>query len=239
MKYIDKSNNRALAFMEALQQHLANNPNHPDYEKGSFRKQHYKDVFMALLFCQGGVCAYTEELMWKKARLIESDWQNGAYVGKIVPQFVDMDIEHFDPKTKKTKGWGWENLFVVGVAVNRKNKLASEVFDFFKPDKIDFDVSEYVNYNFETHKFGVKAKWNEQPDMKAKIKKMIQVLGLNYGTTQGRRESYFEDKKGEITHYNQSFEDVQKNLYQFFTAFALSKEYLENLINPPTLPSLP
>jgi hypothetical protein len=227
MKTINKTNNRATAFQNALTQHLANNTQHPDYKEGSFRRQFYKDVFMALLYCQGGLCAYTEELICDVEALREIDWQNGVYVGELIPQNRDADIEHFDSTLKTAQGWDWDNLFAVGVAINRKNKLAKGVHNFFKPDLPTHNPHDYLAYNFATHLFVVKpALKQNNPPQAEDVQDMINVLGLNYGTTKDRRKRYLLDKQVDIQNGLKTYESVRAEIYQFFTAFEMSKDDL-------------
>jgi hypothetical protein len=228
MKTINKNENRATAFQNALTQHLASHAQHPDYEAGSFRKDFYKDVFMALLYCQGGLCAYTEELICDVKYLHAMDWQNGAYVGELIPQNYDADIEHFDSTLKTAQGWDWDNLFAVGVAVNRKNKLAKRVHTFFKPDLPTHNPHDYLVYNFSTHRFAVKSSLRQNnPNQAEQVQVMIEVLGLNYGTIISRRERYLLDKQTDIKAGLKTYDSVRTEIYQFFTAFEMSKDDLK------------
>ncbi|TAE08033.1 MAG: hypothetical protein EAZ95_17635 [Bacteroidetes bacterium] len=228
MKTINKSENRATAFQNALTQHLASHAQHPDYEAGSFRNRFYKDVFMALLYCQGGLCAYTEELICDVETLRGIDWQNGVYVGEVIPQGRDADIEHFDSTLKPAQGWDWDNLFAVGVAVNRKNKLAKGVHNFFKPDLPTYNPHDYLAYDFATHFFVVKpALKQNNPQQAEQVQAMINVLGLNYGTTKDRRKRYLLDKQADIQKGLKTYDSVRAEIYQFFTAFEMSKDDLK------------
>jgi hypothetical protein len=233
MKPINKTQNKATKFVADLTTHLATNSNHPDYETGKFRDIFYKDVFVALLFCQNGLCAYTEELICDVANLKETDWENGVYIGEIIPQNYDADIEHFDSTLKQTQGWLLENLFAVGVAINRKNKHTKPVYSFINPSLANYKPENYLSYDFSTHKFVTKTKIViEDPVLAKQVKEMIEVLGLNYGTTRDRRARYLSEKAVDIQKGQKSFEEVRATLYQFFTAFEMCK--IEFSIKLPT-----
>jgi hypothetical protein len=229
MKPIDKSNNRAKVFEKALEEHLKTNSNHPDYES-SFKDKHYKDVFMALLFCQNGLCAYTESLLCKKDSLKESDWKEGKYVGELIPKKIDSDIEHFDSELKEHKGWLWGNLFVARVYVNRKIKGSENVFTFFKPDLKTYKPHKFLEYDFATHLFVVNSKLLiKEPEKAKKVKEMIQVLGLNATTIKDNREAYLNDFAIDVQSGLKTYDSLKNQIYQFHTAFEMSKEYFEKL----------
>lgn len=93
----------------------------PDYHNDS--KYYSNDIFVALLFCQNGLFAYTEKQLIKTEELekaIQQFDENGKYLGKR-PECA-ADLEHFDSQKNAENGWAWDNFFVVYDSINQKVK---------------------------------------------------------------------------------------------------------------------
>lgn len=185
--------------------------------------KYYKDVLCSLINCQEGLCAYTEY------RLISNEFieqladffdENGRFTD-VRPE-LPMDIEHFDSLLKQEQGWSWDNLFGVFNSINRDVKRIREaelckngesVFEIFKPDNPEYDPHKYLKYDIEQHMF------YPNPELDSgvfdEIKKMIYVLGLNYGFIRMKRKEY-------LSEYLKSKEYMNEpQINQFHTAIEL------------------
>jgi len=190
-----------------------------------------------LLFCQKGLCAYTEVQLCPQDDLKPEFWENGKY--KFTTKTFDGDLEHFDEslKSKDTdeigkKDWLWDNLFMVDTGTN-KRKGTKEVDYILKPDEADYNEFELLDYNIETHQFVANLLLSE--DIRKRINRMInEVLGINFPNLVDKRrnlivksiecgmdssvnqfptafEFYKREKKRNDFLYNQLEENVQSN----------------------------
>lgn len=189
MRKINKENTLAKVFESARQP--------TEYNSTGFK--FYYDVYFSLLYCQEGLCAYTEKrLLFRTQEEIEQVFENGRYAHKInnkKVKFVEVfgDIEHFNQTLKNTQGWDWDNLLVVYSPVNRdikrqtepkfrekcaeKKWLFEEVMQLLKPDKSDYQWDTYLEYNISKHRFV--AKTNLEDELADKIEGILKVLGIN------------------------------------------------------------
>ncbi len=227
MKNITKLNVLSTNYRKELEKYIGNKKEYPKYESGTFRTKHYTSVYINLLACQKGVCAYSEALITKKDFLLDEFWKNGEYIGEIKTKELDGDIDHFNPKTKKTKGWEWSNLFVVMGYINKKIKGLKIINPIFKPDNIHYEPYKYMKFNFKTQLFVPLVKLEyEDVEIFEDVKNMISWLGLNSETIKSRRTEMLLRFKKDIDSGIRTIEYIEKNeLSEFFTAFEMSKNY--------------
>jgi len=172
MQKIDKSNIRSTKYKEWVE---AIEGDHPPYRSNH---AHVKDIKMSLLACQNGLCAYTEELLCDRALLSDENWVDGKYVGAFNGQnLINGDLEHFDCTLKETKGYLWDNLFMVNSNINCRVKGTQPVDNILKPDSDDYDPYKYLQFDDDTNTFI--ANQNLSNDDKARVEEMIIILGIN------------------------------------------------------------
>lgn len=181
----------------------------------------YIDVLMNLLYCQKGVCAYTEMPLCEPELLTPDNWENGKYQIKDEKPERFGEIDHFNPDKKDDKYWDLENLFVVLERVNRL-KRTKKVADRFKPDSPEYAPENFLEYDFITGRF------RPQLDIKNKdlalynsIEEMIKVLNLNYGLIPRERKKFLR----QIVVYRRINEPIQ--IDRFFTACRMTGLYVE------------
>jgi hypothetical protein len=149
---------------------------------------YYYDVFMNLLYCQKGVCAYTEMFLCSDHLLDENNWENGRYNSK-KPGFLG-ELDHFDHQLKAGKYWEWDNLFVVLEKVNRR-KGTKEVDKIFKPDTPGYDPMVFLEYN-EKYDIFIPHKGIKDEIKKECIQRMIEVLQLNFDPIRRERRRFLK-----------------------------------------------
>ncbi len=212
MRKINKINTLATVFATAIQPQKYNSTNF----------EFYYDVYFSLLYCQEGLCAYTEKrLLFKTQEEIEQVFENGEYSYKIEDKKIKFtevfgDLEHFNQTLKETQPWAWDNLFVVYSAVNQnikrieepkfRKKCLKEKWNFtetmllLKPDLHDYQWDKYLEYNSADHIFVAKIDLEE--DLAEKIESVLKVLGINCEPIRQERIAKIETwlsliKKGE------------------------------------------
>ncbi len=183
MRRIDKSKILSTKYKKWLDKQNRDKKKHP--EKSVYRK----DVVMNLLHCQKGLCAYTETLLCEDETLLsEENWQDGRY--NVDNPSFEGDLEHFDPNLKEKQNWEWDNLFV---SRHKPNVLKSDqgVDYILKPDSPDYDPMKLLTYVKKYHVFRPHSGLKDE-NVIARIKEMIEVLQLNYGTYREKRKKYFK-----------------------------------------------
>jgi hypothetical protein len=195
--------------------------NHPKYDKNSYQKPHYYTIKMELLRCQDGLCAYTEKRLCPAALYESSKWASGAYVydkNTKIPDISDAkgDLEHFDSSLKLTKGWLWDNFFVIDSYVNRRKQQGS-VLPIFKPDNPDYDPHDWLEYDMEIHEFLPKRNLIDSPEDYHAVETMLEVLGINL--MKEERRIYLADKIDDIQMHFKTIAQIRAKLEQFPTAF--------------------
>jgi glycogen debranching enzyme len=111
---------------------------HPKYN--SSNNKYYIDIKMSLLYCQKGLCAYTEELLCDLDLITEDNWSEERYITELNNQnLTNGDLEHFDESLKEKQAWLWDNLFFVNGDINRKVKCSKAIQPILKPDSSDYD----------------------------------------------------------------------------------------------------
>lgn len=181
MRRIDKTEILSTHYREWVERLEHDHAVHP--QAGPY----YYDVVMNLLYCQKGVCAYTEMIVCDPVLIDKSNWENGVY--KIKKPDVRGSLEHFDPALKERKFWDWNNLFIVDFKVNIK-KGSSKVDEIMKPDSPGYDPFKLLKYNKHTHRFFPNPGIGDD-ETRARIKRMIDVLQLNNGTVCYERKTFF------------------------------------------------
>ena len=199
-----------------------NNQTHPKY---SSSQKYYKDVLVSLLFCQQGLCAYTEILIAEKERCGPDHFDEaGRYIEreKLESSF-SAQLDHFDSRLKEKYGWSWENFFAISDKINIE-KGTQPIDEILKPDSPEYDPDKLLSYNEKRHLFHANPAIEDEK-MIERIEKMILVLGLNQGTIKDNRRAYLEPKKKGLK-WGKEIEPV----YQFFTAFEMVKRRVRPLL---------
>jgi hypothetical protein len=148
MKKIDKSQILSKDYKEWLE-NLENN-NHPKYNSSNFK--YYNDIKMSLLYCQNGLCAYTEQLLCDSKYITDDNWDEKKYkrsLSKDDKNSIQGDLEHFDESLKKNKAWSWDNFFVVATHNNCRIKGTKAIKYILKPDDENYDPYKYLEFDFE------------------------------------------------------------------------------------------
>ena len=104
-----------------------------------------------LLFCQKGVCAYSEILLCKEPLYEINRWNNGRYQAPIGTNYFGS-LDHFNSGLKKNKAWLWDNLFMVHSDLNR-DKAQKEISILPKPDTTNYAPENYLDYDIVNHIF--------------------------------------------------------------------------------------
>jgi len=162
---------------------------HPPYNS-SEKKEYYMDIKMSLLYCQNGLCAYTEEVLCDPKFLALQNWDNDKYIKDLTQLekgFIEGDLDHFDESLKSDYAFLWENLFVVKTHNNCRIKgTKSIIHNILKPDAEDYDPSKYLEFNFDMGVFIPNIHLSDKE--KIDVKYMIDTLGLNCVDYQRKRQ---------------------------------------------------
>ena len=151
---------------------------HPDYNSAS--NKHYWDIKMSLLFCQGGLCAYTEQSLCDTSWIEKNHWNDSKYSRLLTKNDKDTiqgDLEHFDESLKEKNGWSWDNFFVVSAHVNRCIKGRKSIKTILKPDISQYEAEKNLVFDFETGVFAPNPALDEED--RRDVLSMIDVLGIN------------------------------------------------------------
>ncbi len=159
---------------------------HPKYDAGNV---HYFDLRMSLFYCQKGLCAYTEEKLCKPHFLTKDKWNNGKYIEKKENIKTKGHVEHFNESLKITKGWLWDNLFMVDGDINI-SKGTKPIKDILKPYSPNYNEYKYLQFDYETDTFFAHIDLTDEE--REDVNYMIKTLGLN---SVQRREDMIEDLK--------------------------------------------
>lgn len=213
MRKIDKSERISEKYHQWLEELNKNNKPHPGFSNKKKYKLYYDDVVMNLLYCQKGLCAYTEKFLCGKDLLTGENWVNGKYAK--APEKIG-ELDHFNPDLKGKKFWEWDNLFVILESVNRR-KSKKKVFEILKPDSQDYDPFKFLDYDKKTNRFVVNGGIKD-PDQIDQIEYMIDTLKLNFGPIKSEREEYLN-----LVKFDQEYSSARP-IYQFFTAYEMSKK---------------
>lgn len=151
---------------------------HPPYN--SSNNSHYFDIKMSLLYCQDGLCAYTEQMLCDTKFIAPTNWDKNKYT-KILQQneinSIQGDLEHFDESLKPANAWLWDNLFIVQTHTNCRIKGTKPINIILKPDSPSYDENKYLQFDFTS---GVFTPHNDLTSTeKQEVQKMIEILGIN------------------------------------------------------------
>ena len=203
---------------------------HEPYES-KFKRDYYTDIKMSLLYCQNGLCAYTEQMICEPNFINEINWNDEKYknLEKLEKYKIQGDLEHFDESLKPKNAFLWYNFFVVSTHVNCRVKGRKEIIkDILKPDAKDYNPYEYLdlikddtNRDIDVYIFSPNKNLsiNKQKD----IKYMIDILGLNCIDYQRQKQLNEWKDRYEI--------GLEVTPYQYITAWNMTLTQLkeENL----------
>jgi hypothetical protein len=179
MRKIDKSQILSKDYREWLED--LKDREHPKYYSNH---KYYFDIKMSLLFCQKGLCAYTEKLLCDPRFITEDNWNNKKYktkLTKIEKNSIQGDMEHFDESLKDKKGWLWDNLFIVDTHINCRVKGKKSIKNILKPDSPDYDPYRYLEFFIDKDNDVYIFIPNSNLSIKEQrdVAYMIETLGLN------------------------------------------------------------
>ena len=187
MRKIDKTKIFASQYKTWIDSLDKQNKPHPPYN--SSNNEYYYDIVMNLLYCQRGLCAYTEVKLYDISKFKESDWKDGKYLGE--KNIWKGQLDHFVPKADKNfkSYWSWDNFFMVESDTNRV-KSNQSVDVILKPDREGYDEFQLFDYDSVTHMFIANT---DLPNLENnQVEKMIDLLGLNHCTLVSRRKEIVE-----------------------------------------------
>lgn len=186
---------------------------HPIYNSSS--NKYYDDIKMSLLYCQKGLCAYTEEILCDEKYFDISNWDNVKYNTSLTIEDKDKiqgDLEHFDESLKPQKAWLWDNLFVVHTHINCRVKHTKPVKNILKPDSPTYDPYKYLDFDYETGVFFPNI--NLLENEKKEVSYMIEILGLN---------CLFSQRKKQLQEWKDRIDvGLSVNPYRFITAWNMT-----------------
>ena len=161
--------------------------NHPQYN--SSKNKYYHDIKMSLLYCQQGLCAYTEQMLCDTSYIDSINWDTEKYIKKLTQDdknAIQGDLEHFDESLKSKNAWLWDNLFIVTTHNNCRIKGSKAVKHILKPDSIDYDPNKYLTFDSEEGIFGANGVLSDSE--KEDVEYMIRTLGLNCISDERKRQ---------------------------------------------------
>lgn len=186
---------------------------HPAYN--SSNNEYYHDIKMSLLYCQKGLCAYTEEILCDEKYFNISNWNDVKYNTLLTQEQkneIQGDLEHFDESLKPQKGWLWDNLFIAHVHVNRNIKKSKPIKNILKPDSPTYDPYKYLDFDYETGIFFPNT--NLEQSEKDDVAYMIEILGIN---------CFFSQRKKQLQEWKDRIDvGLNVNPYRFITAWNMT-----------------
>lgn len=217
MRKIDKSNILSKEYKEWLDGLVDNE--HPEYNSSKFK--YYYDIKMSLLYCQDGLCAYTEQLLCEDKYISIDNWDDDKYIKELTKEdkhSIQGDLEHFDESLKKKKAWLWSNLFIVSTHNNCRIKGTKPIKDILKPDSKDYDPYKYLDFDYEEGIFIPNI--NLSKDEKEDVTYMIRILGLN---------CILNDRNKQLKDWIDMNElGLKVTPYRYFTAWDMTLKKLDN-----------
>ncbi|MCP4155837.1 MAG: hypothetical protein GY757_49385 [bacterium] len=247
MRRIDKKTILSTCYKEWVDKLDRDQELHPDRDECG---KYYLDVLMNLLYCQKGVCAYTEMRLCRPEDIDEKVWKNGRYKKKKadmigVPDHSEPDkkkkqswswqkgknkrkkpdeiasLDHFDPDDKEKQYWKWGNLFAMHDYFNSKKSTRKVEDKRFKPDLQDYDPFKLLEYDFKNHYF-LPHRNIEDWNERDRIMETLDILQINNGFVRYERETYFQQIFAD-NKVNRSFQPDR-----FYTAFEMWKDKIVN-----------
>jgi len=214
MKKIDKSkilSEEYLEWMKALKE------THPEYKSSH---KYIKDIKMNLLYCQNGLCAYTEEQLCDLELLKESCWKDGRYIQTLEDEdLVNGDLEHFDCTLKENQAYFWDNLFMVNSNINCRVKGTKSINSILKPDSESYDPFKYLEFDDKINKFLPNV--NLSKEEKIDVAEMINILGINKNSF--KRAKQIKDLKEDF-----ELEEKLKEPHEYSTSWKMTLKNLKN-----------
>ncbi len=182
-KYVEWAKNE-LSIPESVRKEYDND------SASSFK--YYLDVVMNLLYCQNGLCAYTEEQLCPEKYFDKKNWAEGRFKPKnednqrinkgdfVKNKPYNGELDHFDPTLKKTQGWDWDNFFMIDADTN--NRKGKECIDYrLKLDRDDYDPFEIFDYSLDTHRFIINTEYSISETEREQLQEIVDdVLGINF-----------------------------------------------------------
>jgi len=213
MKKIDKSkilSKEYFKWMEELKE------KHPEYKSSH---KYIKDIKMNLLYCQDGLCAYTEEQLCDLELLKESYWKDERYIHSLENEdLINGDLEHFDCDLKESKAYLWDNLFMVNSNINCRIKGTKSIKDILKPDSKEYDPFKYLEFDYKINRFLPNI--NLSKEEKEKVKEMIEVLGINKNAF--KRAKQIKDLKEDF-----ELDEELKEPHEYITSWQMTLTQLK------------
>ncbi len=209
----------ATVYKAWLDKLIMDNQEHPPYtsSKGRF----YYDIIANLIWVQKGLCAYTERRLQNHASFDFCNWKKGRYRKC---EFAG-ELDHYDNTLKEKYGWLWNNLFLIDADVNVKSKRTNRPNGLLKPDLPNFNSFDLLEYDLSNHFFIPNRK--QDFDTQILIKEDITYLGINFQPITDIRREYLSPFIERVRYEQQTFDEAYLELNQFFTAFEMSRSYME------------
>jgi hypothetical protein len=220
MKFLNKKIVFATAYKKWVDDLENKKTNHPVYN--SSNGKYYYDIVANLLWIQEGLCAYTERRLQNHLPFHKTKWKKGKYKKF---EFAGQ-LDHYDNSLKKEKGWLWENFFLIDSDINVKLKRDKTPLGVLKPDLITFNPFDLLQYEITTHIFIPNSSLNFTDQIK--VLKEINLLGLNFQPIIDIRREYLSPIIEDVKYHKKTFDKALSELNQFFTAFLMAKEYMDN-----------
>ncbi len=212
MKKIDKSkilSEEYFKWMKELKEH----PKYPNSRK------YIKDIKMNLLYCQDGLCAYTEEQLCDLELLKDSCWKDGRYTKSLEDEdLVNGDLEHFDCTLKEKQAYLWDNLFMANSNINCRVKGTKPINPILKPDAKNYDPFKYLQFDDKINKFIPNINLSEQE--KVDVMEMIETLGINKNAF--KRAKQIKELKEDF-----EFDSDLKEPYEYITSWKMTLKNLK------------
>jgi len=211
MRKIDKSTILSVKYKEWVEGLEVDN--HPEYN--SSKNKYYHDIKMSLLYCQKGLCAYTEQLLCDTKYLDQANWDSEKYIKVLSIEdkhAIQGDLEHFDESLKSDNGWLWDNLFVVVTHNNCRIKGSKSIKPILKPDSPDYDPYKYLTFDSEEGIFGANGALDDAK--REEVEYMIKTLGLN---------CIADDRKRQIKQWlDMKDMGIEIDVYRYVTAWEMT-----------------
>lgn len=217
MRKIDKTQILATVYKIWLDKLVQANEDHPAYN--SSNGKYYYDIIANLIWVQQGLCAYTELRLQDHSLFALEYWENGKYK----QCKTKGELDHYNNTIKERFGWNWDNLFVIDADVNKKWKRSNTPNGILKPDLPNFDPTQLLEYDLSNHFFIPNRNLNFATQ--ELVNQDISCLGLN--AIADIRRMYLSPLIERVKYQQQTFNEAHNELYQFFTAFEMSKNYME------------
>ena len=212
MRKIDKSKNLSEEYFKWMKELKE----HPKYYSSH---KYMTDIKMNLLYCQNGLCAYTEELLCDLELLKNSCWKDGRYTKSLENEdLINGDLEHFNCTLKENKAYLWDNLFMANSNINCRVKGTKSINPILKPDSKDYDEFKYLQFDDKINKFIPNVNLSE--DEKIDVIEMIETLGINKNAF--KRAKQIKELKEDF-----EFDSELKEPYEYITSWKMTLKNLQ------------